>query len=33
MQNGGTVFAIGCQDGKILLRIDWEEYPKYYEAG
>lgn len=32
-EDGGTVFAIGCLDGKIFLRIDWEEYPKFYEAG
>lgn len=31
--DGGAIFAIGCIDGKIFLRIDWEEYPKYYEAG
>ncbi len=31
--DGGTIFAIGCQNGKIFLRIDWEEYPKFFEAG
>jgi hypothetical protein len=28
----GTVFAIGCANGKIFLRIDWEEYPRCYEC-
>ena len=31
--SGGTIFAIGCQNGKIFLRIDWEEYPRFFEAG
>ena len=33
LQDGGTVFAIGCEDGKIYFRIDWEEFPKFFEAG
>jgi hypothetical protein len=33
LEEGGTVFAIGCKNGKIFLRIDWEEYPKYYVTG
>lgn len=32
-EDGGTVFAIGCENGKIFLRIDWEEFPKNYECG
>lgn len=24
-EDGGTVFAIGCEGGKIYMRIDWEE--------
>ena len=32
-EDGGTVFAVGCANGKIFLRIDWEEYPKCHECG
>ena len=29
--DGGIVFAFGTFAGKILLRYDWEEFPKYYK--
>ncbi len=29
-EDGGTVFIIGCQGGKLLTRIDWEEQPRQY---
>ena len=28
-EDGGTVFALGTIGGKIYLRIDWEESPRY----
>lgn len=27
-EDGGNCFAIGCEGGKILVRIDWEEEPR-----
>jgi len=30
--DGGSVFAVGCENGMIYLRIDWEEFPKNYEC-
>ena len=32
-EDGGTVFAIGCSNGKLFLRIDWEESPRSYLCG
>lgn len=31
-EEGGVVFAIGTAQGKIILRYDWEEYPKKFEC-
>lgn len=31
-EDGGTVFAIGCDNGQIYMRIDWEESPKSYDC-
>jgi len=30
--DGGTVFAIGCENGQLFLRIDWEESPRQYDC-
>ena len=32
-QDGGIVFVFGTYKGKIVLRYDWEEYPKSYICG
>jgi hypothetical protein len=26
--DGGTFFIIGCENGKLFLRVDWEESPR-----
>ena len=31
-EDGGTVFAVGCTNGKIFMRIDWEESPRTYDC-
>lgn len=31
-EDGGTVFALGTNKGKIYLRIDWEESPRQYDC-
>ena len=30
---GGTAFAFGTQKGTVMLRFDWEEYPKSFNCG
>jgi len=31
-EDGGTVFALGTISGKVYLRIDWEESPRWYDC-
>ncbi|EGR29518.1 PH domain protein [Ichthyophthirius multifiliis] len=31
-EDGGTVFAVGCNNGHIYMRIDWEESPRSYDC-
>lgn len=31
-EDGGTVFAIGSENGQLFLRIDWEESPRSYDC-
>ncbi len=31
-EEGGIVFAIGTEQGKVILRYDWEEFPKKFET-
>lgn len=31
-ENGSTHFAVGCHNGKLFMRQDWEEYPSNYDC-
>ena len=32
-EDGGIIFAFGTEKGKIVLRYDWEEFPKSFQCG
>ena len=32
LEDGGIVFGFGTVNGKVFLRLDWEESPRYYEC-
>jgi microtubule-associated protein-like 5 len=31
-EDGGTAFAVGCENGRIFIRIDWEESPRSFDC-